>query len=137
VVAEAVSPPTGSNDAGFVTAVVLVDRDGTVYADLFDDQPVAEQTHRSVWIASSNDLVARVDVIGQSTKLSVTGGPLVAIRQLRLSDDVLPLGFTANDQFFVFEADGSNDLIFVNWNAGSIHEVSVPDQYSIVGFTTN
>lgn len=127
----------GSTDMVYVmpTAVSVLGRDGAYQASLFDEPPLESSTHRSVWITPTTEFIGRVDVIGQSTRLSVTGGSLVAIRQVRIPDDVLPLGFTHNEAFFVFEADGSNNIIFVNWNNGSFHEVPVPDDYHVIGFS--
>lgn len=119
-----------------VTSVTSFDRDGGQGPVIISDQPTADQVHRSVWITSSTDFLATVDVRGQSTRLGISGGTLSAVRSLRLNDDVLPLGFVDNDSYFVFASDGGNDLIFVNWRVGSIHEVLVPDQYSVVGFAT-
>lgn len=129
--------PTDSvGGESIVTSVVSFDREGTPYATALDEGAAAEQAHRSMWITSTTDFMARVDVRGQSTTLEITGGNLVSVRKLRQNDDVLPLGFIDNDGYFTFASDGGNDLIFVNWNVGSIHEVLVPDGFKVVGFST-
>jgi hypothetical protein len=107
----------------------------TIFSEGFSDigEEIDERI-RTFSMSRNSDLVARIDMTSTRTRLEVQGPSLSAIRILQHNDDVPPIGFTSNDRFFVFASDGGNDLVFVDWNLGSIHELSIPDQYNVIAF---
>lgn len=121
-------------DPSRVAQVTTLDRSGTTVEELFSVPITNDIRSRFIHMSANTDLAARIDIRDSRTRIEVFGAELAANRVLQYNDDIDPIGFTSNDQYFVFGADGSNDLIFVNWNIGRIQELNVPDQYEVVGF---
>ena len=121
-------------DPSLVAQVTTLDRSGSTVDELFSVPITNDIRSRFIHMSANTDLAARIDVRESRTRIEVYGAELAANRVLQYNDDIDPIGFTSNDQYFVFGADGSNDLIFVNWNIGRIQELNVPDQYNVVGF---
>lgn len=111
-----------------------LDRSGVEVGVLFDEEVDEALISRTVAISGNTGLVARIDVRQERTRIELKGSAFTGTRIIQYNDDVEPIGFTSNDKFFVLKADGTNDLIFVNWGFGSIHVLSVPDQFGVVGF---
>lgn len=120
-------------DADRLESVAAVDRFGIPIAQLFDEPTTDDLLARTVRMSGNTDLVARIDVRQDRTRIEMNGPEFAAVKILQYNDDVEPIGFTSNDKYLVFRADGSNDLIFFNWGLASIHVLAVPDQYGVVG----
>lgn len=124
--------PSGADPERLATAAAL-DRSGTEINVLFDEEVDDQLIGRTVALSGKTGLLARIDVRQERTRIELNGASFAGTRIIQYNDDVEPIGFTSNDKYFVFKADGSNDLVFVNWSLGSFHVLSVPDQFGIVG----
>jgi hypothetical protein len=126
---------TGSEaDPNRLASVTAIDRFGIEIGVLFEEEVDDELISRTVAMSGSTGLVARIDVRQERTRIELKGPMFTGTRIMQYNDDVEPIGFTSNDKYLVFRADGTNDLIFMNWELGSIHTLSVPDQFGVVGF---
>ena len=105
-------------------------RTGTILPAVASDDPAI----RPIAVSMNSDLVARVDVSANTTTVSIDGPQVTGTVTVQHVEPAKPLGFTSNDAFFVFASDSTNDLIFVNWDAGAVYEVDVPDGFEVVGF---
>lgn len=123
--------PPGMNPHLLSTAQLMV-RDSASRDTILDAPLPPGMTLRTYAMSRNSDLVARVDVSALGTRLEVSGPSLAAIHLLDNQDDLAPWGFTGNDQYFVFARIGTNDLVFVDWSLGSVQELDVPDQYTVV-----
>lgn len=133
-----ITTPPGS-DRTRLTEATLLTRSGEIISNILaqgfsESQTEVDERIRTFAMSRSSDLVARIDMDPTQTRLEVSGPSLSALRILRHNDDVPPIGFTSTDRYFVFASDGGNDLVFVDWNIGSIHELSIPDQYKVIAF---
>lgn len=133
-----VTAPAGM-DPNRLTLATMRTRGGeitqTIFSEGFSESEVElDERIRTFSMSRNSDLVARIDMDPSRTRLEVQGPSLSAIRILQHHDDVPPIGFTSNDRYFVFAADGGNDLVFIDWNVGSIHDLPIPDQYKVIAF---
>lgn len=124
---------SADDDPRRLSGVTAIDRAGADLGELFDVPVDDALVSRTVEMSRNTDLVARIDIRQNRTRIEMNGPEFVAVKILQYNDDVEPIGFTSNDKYLVFEADGSNDLVFFNWSLGSIHILSVPDQFGVVG----
>ncbi|MDA2978444.1 MAG: hypothetical protein O3B42_01585 [Actinomycetota bacterium] len=115
-----------------LSSAQLFGRDGTPGATALDAPLPPGISLRTFAISRTSDLVARIDVSSLGTRLQVSGPSLSSIHLLDNQDDLTALGFTANDEFFVFERLRTNDLVFVDWDLGTVQELNIPDQYTVV-----
>lgn len=125
---------TRDADPDRLASVRVLDRSGLEIDVLFDEGVDDELISRTVSTSGNTGLVARVDVRRDRTLIELEGPAFVGTRIIEYDDETQPIGFISNDNYFVLKAIGTNDLIFVNWWLGSIHVLTVPDQYGIVGF---
>jgi|GEM_PF-2144267 len=133
-----VTAPAGS-DPLRLTSATLRSRTGDIVETLDVEALGPSETEvderiRTFSMSRNSDLLARIDVDPTRTRIEVRGPSLSALRILQHHDDVPPIGFTSNDRYFVFASDGNNDLVFVDWNIGSIHDLAIPDEYKVIAF---
>jgi hypothetical protein len=121
-------------DPDRLASATAIDRFGIEVGVLFEEDVDDELISRTVAISGNTGLVARIDVRQDRTRIELKGPMFAGTRIMQYNDDVAPIGFTSNDKYLVFKADGTNDLIFMNWQLASIHTLSVPDQFGVVGF---
>jgi hypothetical protein len=121
-------------DPDRLPSATAIDRFGIEVGVLFEEDVDDELISRTVAMSGSTGLVARIDVRQERTRIELKGPMFVGTRVMQYNDAVEPIGFTSNDKYLVFKADGTNDLIFMNWGLGSIHTLSVPDQFGVVGY---
>ncbi len=114
-------------------SVSVVDRSGTPIREWFEEDAKDDLLGRTVRMSRNTDLVARIDIRQDRTRIEMNGPGFVTAKVIHYNDDIEPIDFTSNDKYLVFRADGTNDLIFFNWSVGSIHVLDVPDQYGVVG----
>ncbi len=88
----------------------------------------------SATIVTSRELDIVATISGNDTRSTLTvGGPdLVAKRIVQVDADVTPIGFTTGNAYMIFEANGTNDLIFVNWRTGATQSLDIPDIYEVL-----
>ena len=88
----------------------------------------------SATIVTSRELDIVAAISGNDTRSTLTvGGPdLVAKRIVQVDADVTPIGFTTGNAYMIFEATGTNDLIFVNWRTGATQSLDIPDIYEVL-----
>lgn len=122
-----------------LTVATLRTRSGEIISNVIAQSFSQSETEidervRTLVMSRGSDLVARIDMDPTKTRLEVSGPTLSEERIVEHDNGLLPIGFTSTDRYFVFGSDGGNDLIFVDWNNGSIHELSIPDQYEVIAF---
>ncbi|MCL1598476.1 MAG: hypothetical protein M3094_04785, partial [Actinomycetia bacterium] len=85
-------------------------------------------------VVASRDLDIIAAVSGNESRSTLTvGGPdLVTKRIVQVDADVTPIGFTTSNTYMVFEANGTNDLIFVNWRTGATQTLGIPEIYEVL-----
>lgn len=106
------------------------ERTGTILPAVAGDGTSA----RMVMLSTNSDLMARLDLAANTTTIAVDGPQAAGTVTVQHEESVSPLGFTSNDAFFVFASNSTNNLIFVNWEVGAVHEVDVPDGFEVIGF---
>jgi len=124
------APPEA--DPNLLSTARMFGRDGTAGDTVLDAPLHPGISLRTYAMSRNSDLVARIDVSSFGTRLEVSGPSLSSIHLVDNRDDLALLGFTANDKYFVFTRNGSNDLVFVDWHLGTVQELDVPDQYTVV-----
>jgi hypothetical protein len=127
-----ISPLSAEGNA--VTTVEAFTRDGEAIGTVLNESVGTDILLRTMSMSKNSDLLARIDMRQERTRLEVTGPQIAAIRIVQHNDDIPPIGFTSNDEYFVFEGDGNNDLVFIKWNIGAIFELDVPEGYDVIGF---
>jgi hypothetical protein len=125
-----VAPP--GMDPSLLSTAQLFGRHGTPGETLFEAPLDPGTSLRSFVISRTSDLVARIDVSSLGTRLQVTSPSLSRIHLLDNQDDLTPLGFTTDYRYLVFRRHAINDLIFVDWRLGTVHDLTIPDGYSVV-----
>ena len=86
-----------------------------------------------VTTSDSADLIARLaERADGSYSLMVTGGSLVAVRVVTISQRYSPIGFTDDGAYFLLIGHGRR-VVFVDWSRGASYEVVAPDGYNILG----
>lgn len=78
------------------------------------------------------DIVAAITRSDARSSITVSGPDLVAKRIVQVDDDVTAIGFSPGNAYIVFERNGTNDLVFVNWRTGATHALEIPDIYEIL-----
>jgi len=122
-------PDASTGNLGFA---VLDRTDGELTAEI---GTMPETSQGDVWVGTSRNtgLIATVkEIDSRSSSLTVRGDELAAPRIIRIDQNVRPIGFTTQGEFFVFDALDSADLVFVNWRTGAIRSVPLPDEYNVI-----
>ena len=116
-----------------ISTVNSFDRDGRRLAAVLDDPMDADASVRTMTLSANSDLAATVNVTSGATTLKVEGPQLSSSHAVVHEADLIPIGFTSNDAFFVFADGNTNDLVFVKWDIGEVYTLDVPDGFDVVG----
>jgi hypothetical protein len=115
--------------AGDASTWTLVDRvDGS-------ELPISIPSRSLVYVATSDsaDLLGRLAEFGSSYSLTITGGGMQAPRIVNLRAMLIPIGFSAEGQYFLSRTDEGNTISFVDWRTGAAKDITVADGYRIIG----
>ncbi|MEZ5175905.1 MAG: hypothetical protein R2823_06835 [Acidimicrobiia bacterium] len=126
------APPHVAPD--HLTEAVLMTRMGDDPETLFDRRVMEDDGVASVAMSANTDLLANFRGGLSDAHLEVHGPTVNPTRHLTYRGALTPVGFTANDRFVVLRVDGTNDLVFADWMAGSFHLLDVPEGYTVLAF---
>ncbi len=116
------------------TFVESFTRDGDPIATVLDEETRDDVLIRKVATSLNSDMVARIDVQEDSMRIEIRRPQISTIRIIHYNEGATPIGFTSNDQYFVFESEKTNDLLFVRWKRSVTYELDVPDEFEVIGF---
>lgn len=86
-----------------------------------------------VGTSESADLVAQLSARETGPySLRISGGSIAAQRVVTVQQRYVPAGFTDDGSYFMF-VGGDRNLVFVEWNRGTSHEIVAPEGYRILG----
>lgn len=116
------------------TFVESFTRDGDPIETVLDEESRDDVLIRSMATSLNSDLVARVDVQAESMRVEVRRPEVATLRVIHYNENATPISFTSNDQYFVFEPEKGNDLLFVRWKLSATYKLDVPDEFEVIGF---
>jgi hypothetical protein len=120
-------------------SAVAVGRDGTTWSlvDRLDGSEIVGSLPNEslLFVATSDqaDLVGRLAAFGTSYSLTINGGGMQAPRILNLKAEHIPIGFSTEGRYFLFQSEEGNTISFVDWRTGAAKDVTAPPGYRIIG----
>ncbi|MCZ7533367.1 MAG: hypothetical protein M5U23_08185 [Acidimicrobiia bacterium] len=117
-----------------LTEADLATRSGDVIRTLFDKRVMEDEAAAHVAMSANTDLIVNFRGANGSAHLEVSGPTVRNTHHLTYRRDLTPIGFSTNDRFVVLRLDGTNDLVFVDWAAGTFHTLDIPDGYEVLAF---
>ncbi len=120
--------PTHLTDANLAT------RSGDAIRTLFDRRVMEDDATARVAMSTNTDLIVNFRGTIGTAHLEVHGPTVQNTQHLTYRRDLTPIGFSTNDRFVVLRLDGTNDLVFVDWAAGTFHTLDIPDGYEVLAF---
>jgi hypothetical protein len=115
------------------TYVESFTRHGELIGTILDEESRDDVLIRTMATSRNSDLIARIDVGDQTMRIEVQRPQISTLRIIHYNDGAVPIGFTSNDQYVVFETEGENDLLFVRWKRSVTYELDVPNDYDVIG----
>jgi hypothetical protein len=108
-------------------------REGDPIETVLDEETRGDVRIRTMATSLNSDMVARIDVQEDSMRIEIRRPQISTIRIIHYNEGATPIGFTSNDQYFVFESEKTNDLLFVRWKRSVTYELDVPDEFEVIG----
>jgi hypothetical protein len=121
------------NEYQIDTTVVSFTRNGDRIGVVLNETAAGDVDIQTMALSRNSDVTARIDVRGGMVTLLVQGPQIPSPRIVKHDEDGLPVGFTSNDEFFVFKGNGNNDLIFFRWNIGEVYVLNIPEGFDVIG----
>jgi hypothetical protein len=115
------------------TYVESFTREGDPIEIVLDEETRDDVIIRTMATSLNSDMIARIDVQEDSMRIEIRGPQIAALRVIHYNEAAPPIGFTSNDQYFVFESEKGNDLLFVRWKRSVTYELDVPDEFEVIG----
>ena len=133
--------PASANDS----IVFVVDQDKEwLELDRLTGIPAEEQRLRgsleeaAFWVSTTEDtdLITRIVGDPEEGRFSMTtvGGGMRAPRIKSFDEELYPVRFTRNGQFFVLTNRARTELVFVDWWNGAEYTVPMPDGHTFFDF---